>query len=596
MCVNALLSEYEKADYGMMGAFNRTGVKMRSLPRLWLLLFILLPLRGWCGQAPAASDPPDKKNATVAGKVLRLDTGEPLKKARVTLQSNGKPDFSVLSVTDEQGQFIFENIAPGAYELEVSRDGYIDTEYGQKRPGTAGAILALTSGQSVTDLVFKLARTAAISGHVFDEDGEPLARAEVKTYRASRKPGHERENYDDHVLTNDLGEFRIFDLSPGRYYVAVNFRHEDFFGRAPPPPAQGFAMGYAPSYYPNTIDPAKAQVISVGPGDDIRPVDFFLHASRFFTVRGRVICAIPGNSEASRQVSLYPQGPGLAQALGGIVDKFQLKDGSFVLRNVPPGSYDLFASYRNGETNERLIARRPLEVANSDVDGVTITISRGMDISGRLTWEGAAPNDAGDLHIILQPLGEAEPFLAYSVLRPDGAFLFKNVPEGSYRPVVQMSAPVKNFFLKSARYGSATISDAGFTVQNGSDLAVELTLSSRVAQLSGVVLDTDSLPAAGATVVLIPDPPHRGMTEHFKSMTTDQNGRFSLSGITPGDYKVFSWDVGDDSDELYGADWFDAEWLKAYETKGEAVHLGEAEQKSVNLVLIQTRNESHGSN
>jgi hypothetical protein len=83
-----------------------------------------------------------------------------------------------------------------------------------------------------------------------------------------------------------LGEFRIFDLSPGRYSVAVNFRREDFFGRASPPPAQGFPMGYAPSYYPNTVDPRKAQIISVGPGDDIRPVDFFLHASRFFTVRG----------------------------------------------------------------------------------------------------------------------------------------------------------------------------------------------------------------------------------------------------------------------------------------------------------------------
>lgn len=52
-------------------------------------------------------------------------------------------------------------------------------------------------------------------------------------------------------------------------------------------------------------------------------------------------------------------------------------------------------------------------------------------------------------------------------------------------------------------------------------------MSSRVAQLSGVVLDSDSLPAVGATVVLIPDAPHRGVVEEYKSTSTDQNGKFS---------------------------------------------------------------------
>jgi hypothetical protein len=230
------------------------------------------------------------------------------------------------------------------------------------------------------------------------------------------------------------------------------------------------------------------------------------------------------------------------------------------------------------------------------VDGVTIAISRGVDISGRLTWEGPPANDAGDVYVTLRPLGETQSFPSQLAVKPDGIFLFKNVAEGSYRPVVEEYAPAPNLFLKSARYGSATIGDAGFTVQSGGDLALELTLSSRVAQLSGVVLDADSLPAAGATVVLIPDPPHRGMNEQYKSKTTDQNGKFSMAGVTPGDYKVFSWEVGDDSDERYGADWFDAEWLKAYETKGEAVQLGEAEQKSLNLVLIETRNDSRGAN
>ena len=559
---------------------------MRSLSILWLMLVASFPLLGQSSQTSTTTPASDKESATVAGHVFRLETGEPLKKARVTLRSHSGEEFSVLTLTDEQGRFLFKDAPPGSYDLEVSRDGYVDAE----------AIRTLTPGQNMTNLVFKLAHTAAISGHVFDEDGEPIAKAAVITYRASKRQGKEQEIGDDPVLTNDLGEFRIFDLAPGRYYIAVNYRREERFHRDAPSPNQKLNTGYLPSYYPSTVDPAKAQAISVGPGDEIHAVDFFLHASRFVTVRGRVICAIPGTSTASGGVSLNPQGPGLAQALQGLNDSFRLKDGSFILRNVPPGSYDLTASYRNGASDDWYIAKRPLQVGSSDVDGVTITISRGVDISGRLTWEGTPPNDLSNLHIRLEPLGEVQRFFSQPAVTPDGTFQLKNVPEGSYRPVVHLYGGIVKFFLKSARYGSTTITDAGFTVQPGTDLSLELTMSSRVARLTGIVLDADSLPAAGAAVVLIPDPPHRGAVEQYKSTTTDQNGKFSMNGLTPGDYKVFSWDSVDESEEEYGADWFDHEWLKPYEAKSESVHLEESGQKSIHLTLIETRSDSNGPN
>jgi hypothetical protein len=418
----------------------------------------------------------------------------------------------------------------------------------------------------------------------------------VITYRASRQQGKEQEIGDDPVLTNDLGEFRIFGLAPGRYYIAVNFRPEDPFRPYTAAANPKLNAGYLPSYYPNTVDPAKAQAISVRPGDEIRSVDFLLRASRFVTVRGRVICEICGNSGRSGRVSLQTQGAGLAHALQGLDDNFRPKDGNFVLRNVPPGSYDLTASYTGSESTDWHLGRRQLEVGNSDVDGVTITISRGVDISGRLTWEGIPANDPSSLHLRLQALGQDQPYFSQPTVKPDGTFQFKNVPEGSYRPVVHLYGRAEKLFLKSARYGSATITDAGFTVQPGADLSLELTVSSRVAQLSGVVLDADSLPVAGATVVLIPDPPHRGVVEQYKAATTDQNGKFTLAGLTPGDYKVFSWDSVDESEEEFGNDWFDPEWLKPYETKGESVHLEESDKKSVNLALIQTRSDSSASN
>jgi hypothetical protein len=403
-----------------------------------------------------------------------------------------------------------------------------------------------------------------------------------------------RNDYDA-VLTNDLGEYRIFGLAAGRYYLAVSYRIEEPMRPAAPAPKQKLDTGYLPSYYQNTADRAKAQAISVGPGDEIRSLDLLLRASHLVSVRGRVINAIPTAPGIAGSVSLEPRGPGLAEAVQGFDDSFQIKDGNFAIRNVPPGSYYLYASWSERESGEWHRARRELEVGNSDVEGVSITISRGVDVSGRITWEDTPSSDFDHLRVDLRPLEQDSIGIPGQPVKPDGTFRFRNVPEGSYRPVVHLFGPQDTFYLKSTRYGTTTVADTGFAVQPGADQTLELTMSSRPAKLDGVVLDADSLPAFGVTVVIIPDPPNRKVEEKYKSATTDQNGKFALAGITPGDYKVFSWDSVEESG-WFNADWYDSEWLKPYENKGESVHLEESDQKSINLKLIEIRGDSPAAN
>lgn len=248
---------------------------MRVLHVFFLLL--LFPGTAICqspSSPPQASKPAE--SATVAGQVLRLDTGEPLKNAQVSLQSHSGDAFSTFRLTDEQGRFTIENVPPGPYDLQVSRNGFVDAEYGQKKLGAPGAILTLSAGQRVTDLAFKLARGASISGHVSDEDGEPVAHAEVIVYRAAHQAGKEERNSYDPVSTNDLGEYRVFDLTPGRYFVAVNYRIQERNGRHSAFDRNNFNPGYLPTYYPNTADSAKAIAISISPGDEIRSIDFMM--------------------------------------------------------------------------------------------------------------------------------------------------------------------------------------------------------------------------------------------------------------------------------------------------------------------------------
>jgi len=63
------------------------------------------------------------------------------------------------------------------------------------------------------------------------------------------------------ATTNDIGEFRLFGLQPGRYVVSALWA---------PEPGTELALqrlGYAPTYYPGTVESDSAQVFEVGAGD-----------------------------------------------------------------------------------------------------------------------------------------------------------------------------------------------------------------------------------------------------------------------------------------------------------------------------------------
>ena len=106
-------------------------------------------------EAPTAQNRHDQTNqlCTVAGTVVSLATGEPLRKARVVISSEDQQGKSSpqYTMTDGAGQFSITHIQPGRHSLLVYRDGYLPAQYGQADPDQVGAILSLAPGQKITE-------------------------------------------------------------------------------------------------------------------------------------------------------------------------------------------------------------------------------------------------------------------------------------------------------------------------------------------------------------------------------------------------------------------------------------------------------------
>jgi protocatechuate 3,4-dioxygenase beta subunit len=550
-------------------------------------------------QAPAASTAPPagqsapSSGATVAreetcrvsGMVVKLADGTPLKNAMVQLDTDANREHTIATKTGADGRFALKSVPAGRYKLVVTRNGYVRAEYGQKQPSDPGAAFTLTAGENRQDLLFKLIPAAVIAGRVFDEDGEPVEHAVVMASRQVYNEGRRTLSTHGWAETDDLGQFRLFGLAPGRYFLSaaepgwgqVNGDRE--FNASS---KQEGERAYAKTYFPGTTDPTRATVISVKEGEEVPGMDIALKEVTVYRIRGKVFNQITRKAGKEVQVQLVPRGKRLEFDFGGGAE-VKKSDGSFEIANVVPGSYVLNAYwYDEGKT---YAAQTNVDIADSDVEGVALSIGAGATILGRVRWEGKPSLEGDDLQIFLQP--ETMRYWAAgnsARVQANQQFTLKDVNEGEFR--VGASGLSKDCYFQEIQYGDTRSKDDTITVSKGGGAPLEITISSRGARVQGAVANQDGLPAAGVWVVAVPDEARRSTSRLFKSQTTDQYGKYDLHGIAPGSYRIFAW-AG-----IEQGQWEDAEFLRAQEDKAESVELREDEVKTVNPKLIEKKSEA----
>jgi protocatechuate 3,4-dioxygenase beta subunit len=539
--------------------------------------FCLVFLMGLLAFSTNAQNTPKTEKddeCSIAGMVVAMEGSVPLRKARVVLQSTEDQARGISTVTTADGRFTLKGLAPGSYRLSVSRAGFVVYQYGQRKPGTQGAILTLRPKQEIKDLLFRLIPSGVISGKILDADGEPLPSASVQAMRQTYSEGKRTLLPQAMVETNDLGEYRLFGLAPGRYFVSAaysSWRQNDA------PSAEVHEEGYAKIYYPGTPEAAKAGSLTIKPGEEVSSIEIMLRQVTVHRIRGHVFNQITNKPGEGVILILIPKSDRHQWDSESQTD-VRKPDGSFEIPDVPPGSYVL-VSYWFGD-DKYYMNRQVVEVGNADVDGITITVAPGAAISGRIVWDGKPSMEKDELQVIPQPV-DLDIFRGSARVTRGNTFLLKDIGEGTYRTdVIGMS---KDCYLKDVRFGESSVMKDGFTVMRGTSGNLEITISSHGARVEGAVVDGDGLPEAGASVVLIPDSSRRDQFRLYKTQSTDQYGHFAIRGIAPGDYKLFAWE------EVEADAWQAAEFLKPFEVKGESITLRDDDKSKMTITAISAK-------
>src|SRR6185295_2718623 len=168
------------------------------------------------------------QTATVEGRVVTrvastaLNSASSVAGATVELRGvEGAALKNYFAESSDTGQFRFTNLAPGRYRLVAVREGYVTGEYGQKQPNTPGIVFDVASDAHLTQMDLTLTMTGAISGRISWPSGKPTGIALVQALRPSYEDGRRTLTVVQSTRTDDLGNYRLFWLPPGRYFLAA---------------------------------------------------------------------------------------------------------------------------------------------------------------------------------------------------------------------------------------------------------------------------------------------------------------------------------------------------------------------------------------
>jgi len=543
----------------------------------------------------AAQEQPTEDTTVVRGTVVNAVTHEAIGRVLVYSTDNR---FAVL--TDGEGHFEFTvPKTPSASSNTGTISGPRPFDDGgalwlmARKPGfpydpnRRGEIQAFPGRQ----LTIPLWPEALIKGRVTISGSEPAAGIDVEIFFKQVAEGTAHWQSRGSARTDSNGEFRFAELAEGPYKLVT---HESLDNDPATTVPGGQIYGLPPVYFPGVADFDAAGIIQLRPGQTFE-ADMVLRTQPYFPVRIPVSGA---DAASGLGVNVSLQGhrsPGYS--LGFNSEKGRIEG------LLPNGAYVVEAR-TGGQNSASGVAN--LVVSGSAAEGSPLVLNRNGSITVNVTeqfnstdWQGSSSWSDGrhtfrlkGPRLYLQMIAEpADDFQSRGggALRPptgsnDDSLVIEGLSPGRY----WLRLISSRGYVASATIGEVDLLHEPFEFISGSSTPIEITMRDDGAELSGTLtglgssFPTPRNSAAPISVYCVPLPEG---SSYFQQIWANSDGAFSATNVAPGAYRLLAFPT-----QQTNLPYRDPEAMRAYESKGQVVHLTAGQKTTVQLQLI-TNNE-----
>lgn len=577
--------------------------------------------------------------STIHGRVVYEDTGRPAKKARVSLflsEDFGMPQPPRFAMTDEQGEFRFENLGAGQYQVSAQGAGALSPnmmattvllpagarpEFSSVRKD--GARVSL-DGANTAEVELRIPRTGSVTGKILQANGEPAANVRVNFLLRDEKNGRTMGFTQRSVTTDKNGNYKAEGLPTGEYVVSAAIENPRL--KASPDfrndiRARARGENLIPTFYPSATTIQNAETVRVEPEHETSGINIQLIDRGTYTVSGAVIIKSTGEPMAGAIVALRNKDESAAQMGPAAMNRTARTDaqGRFSFENVMDGSYalsaipgpervdanalevpptpttaqptrpelrasvELSSSYR---MMSRKYSARPHDVMITGGDAfLTIEMLETATISGSVGVEGnAAPPRTVHLYVESANVPGALVRVPADV-KPDGTFTIQGVPAGNVY-LRATAGPVK-YYQKSVTVGGTDFTNDPLAVDAGAQITgVRITLSTEVATLSGHVTSQQTGAPVGNTLIMLTpaDPKKQNAPSFYLFIRVGADGAYTAS-CAPGDYIVIVLRPGENPPMPAPSE----EFIRRYSASAPRISLRPSENKSLDLIVPSGR-------
>ena len=433
-----------------------------------------------------------------------------------------------------------------------------------------------------------LPRGSVVTGRVTDDNGEPLARVQVYTlFYPPGSPRGVRSGGND--STDDLGQFRVYGLTPGDYTVVAEARPNTFVQPNAAPETEEDRIGFMTSYYPGTPDEQSAQRVRVPAGGETPGIEIRVVSGRLFRLSG-IVTDSKGSPGRVNGTLWKRTSSGNQSNYGFSTDE----QGKFQMKNIPPGTYRLMirqnqAGPRNPDgspVDPGEFANVPLTI-NGDLEDLMILTTPGATITGHIVYEHGPPQQqanqtsapvirinaqAGDP---MDNMGMQMPQPA--VVGQDLTFTMKGLMG---EMLLRSNAPMQ--YLKSVTVNGTDVTDTPREFKSGDK--VTITMSSRASTVEGNVTDAAGTAVTDAGLLLFADDKAswRSNSIRTRRASVDPTGHFKMSGLLPGRYFI----IAVPRERLNVMGMMDAAMFEDLSKEATTLVVGDDEQRQVDLKVV----------